>query len=49
VKDPVHIHDFHATVQHLMGLNHEQMTYKHLGRRYRLTDIAGQVLPGLLA
>jgi hypothetical protein len=49
VKDPVHIHDFHATVQHLMGLNHEQMTYKHLGRRYRLTDIAGKVLPGLLA
>lgn len=49
VKDPVHIHDFHATVQHLMGLNHEQMTYKHLGRRYRLTDIAGNVLPGLLA
>jgi hypothetical protein len=32
-----------------MGLNHEQMTYKHLGRRYRLTDIAGKVLPGLLA
>ena len=49
VKDPVHIHDFHATVQHLMGLNHEQLTYKHLGRRYRLTDIAGNVLPGLLA
>ncbi|MHA8066031.1 DUF1501 domain-containing protein [Aquirufa sp. ROCK2-A2] len=49
VKDPVHIHDFHATVQHLMGINHEQLTYKHLGRRYRLTDIAGKVLPGLIA
>ena len=49
VKDPVHIHDFHATVQHLMGINHEQLTYKHLGRRYRLTDIAGNVLPGLIA
>lgn len=49
VKDPVHIHDFHATVQHLMGINHEQLTFKHLGRRYRLTDIAGKVLPGLLA
>jgi hypothetical protein len=49
VKDPVHIHDFHATVQHLMGINHEQLTYKHLGRRYRLTDVAGNVLPGLLA
>jgi hypothetical protein len=33
----------------LMGINHEQLTYKHLGRRYRLTDIAGKVLPGLLA
>lgn len=49
VKDPVHIHDFHATVMHLMGLNHERLTYKHLGRRYRLTDIAGNVLPGLMA
>lgn len=49
VKDPVHIHDFHATVQHLMGIHHEQLTYKHLGRRYRLTDVAGKVLPGLIA
>jgi hypothetical protein len=49
VKDPVHIHDFHATVQHLMGINHEQLTYKHLGRRYRLTDVSGNVLPGLIA
>ncbi len=49
IKDPVHIHDFHATVQHLMGINHEQLTYKHLGRRYRLTDVAGNVLPGLMA
>jgi hypothetical protein len=49
IKDPVHIHDFHATVQHLMGLNHEQLTYKHLGRRYRLTDVSGKVLTGLLA
>ena len=49
VRDPVHIHDFHATVMHLMGLNHERLTYKHLGRRYRLTDVSGKVLPGLLA
>lgn len=48
-KDPVHIHDFHATILHLLGLNHEALTYKHLGRRYRLTDVAGKVLPGLLA
>jgi hypothetical protein len=49
VRDPVHTHDFHATIMHLMGLNHERLTYKHLGRRYRLTDIAGTVLPGLIA
>jgi len=49
VKDPVHVHDFHATVLRLMGIDHERLTYKHLGRRYRLTDIAGKVIPGLMA
>jgi hypothetical protein len=49
VRDPVHVNDFHATVLHLMGLNHEQLTYKHLGRRYRLTDVAGNVVQGILA
>jgi Protein of unknown function (DUF1501) len=49
IKDPVHIHDFQATVMHTMGLNHEQLTYKHLGRRYRLTDVTGKIIPGLLA
>jgi hypothetical protein len=49
VKDPVHINDFHATILHLMGLDHEKLTYKHLGRRYRLTDVAGNVVPGLIA
>jgi hypothetical protein len=49
VKDPVHVHDFHATVLHLLGLNHEQLTYKHLGRRYRLTDVAGKVMEQLIA
>lgn len=49
VKDPVSVHDFHATVLHLMGINHEQLTYKHLGRRYRLTDIAGEVVQGVIA
>ncbi|HSC54796.1 MAG TPA: DUF1501 domain-containing protein [Phnomibacter sp.] len=48
-KDPVHVHDFHATILHLMGLNHEQLTFKHLGRRYRLTDVAGNVVSGLMA
>ncbi|MBL0739710.1 DUF1501 domain-containing protein [Chryseolinea lacunae] len=49
VRDPVHVNDFHATVLHLMGLNHEQLTFKHLGRRYRLTDVAGKVVNGILA
>ncbi|MEM6767804.1 MAG: DUF1501 domain-containing protein [Bacteroidota bacterium] len=49
VKDPVHVNDFHATILHLMGLDHEKLTYKHQGRRYRLTDVAGEVVKGILA
>jgi len=48
VENPVHINDFHATVLHLLGLDHEQLTYKHLGRRYRLTDVAGKVIPDII-
>src|SRR5436190_1880577 len=48
-KDPVHVHDFHATILHLLGLDHERLTYKHSGRDYRLTDVAGQVVKGVLA
>ena len=49
VRDPVHIHDLHATILHLFGLDHEQLTYKFQGRRYRLTDVHGRVVPALLA
>ena len=49
IENPVHINDFHATVLHLMGLDHEKLIYKHLGRRYRLTDVAGEVVKGILA
>ncbi len=49
VENPVHINDFHATVLHLLGLNHERLTYKHLGRRYRLTDVAGKVVNDIIA
>ena len=49
IKDPVHVHDFHATMLHLMGINHEQLTFKHQGRRYRLTDVEGNVIKGLIA
>jgi hypothetical protein len=48
VKDPVHVHDFHATVLHQLGLDHEKLVYKHLGRRFRLTDVAGRVVHDLL-
>lgn len=48
-SDPVHVHDFHATALHLLGLDHEKLVYKHLGRRYRLTDVSGKVVPGIIA
>lgn len=49
IENPVHVHDFHATVLNLMGLDHEKLTYKHLGRRYRLTDVAGNIVKGIIA
>jgi hypothetical protein len=42
--DRTHINDLHATILHLLGLDHEQLTYKYNGRRFRLTDVAGQVI-----
>lgn len=48
-ENPVHVHDFQATIMHLMGINHEKFTYKHLGRRYRLTDVHGSVVHDLIA
>ncbi|MCA9089380.1 MAG: DUF1501 domain-containing protein [Planctomycetaceae bacterium] len=49
VRDGVHIHDLHATILHLLGIDHERLTYKFQGRRYRLTDVHGHVVPGILA
>ena len=49
VRDPVHVHDFQATLLHLLGIEHEQFTFKHQGRRYRLTDVHGHVVKALLA
>jgi hypothetical protein len=49
VKDPVHVHDFHATIMHLMGIDHERLTYKFQGRRFRLTDVSGNVVKSLLS
>ncbi|NHF61468.1 DUF1501 domain-containing protein [Flavobacteriaceae bacterium TP-CH-4] len=48
VENPVHINDFHATMMHLLGLDHEQLTYKYQGRRFRLTDVAGDVVKDIL-
>lgn len=49
VEQPVHVHDLHATILHLMGFNHEQLTYRHAGRDYRLTDVHGNVVHDVLA
>jgi hypothetical protein len=49
VKDGVHIHDFNATILRLLGIEHTKLTYKFQGRDYRLTDVHGNVVPGLLA
>jgi uncharacterized protein (DUF1501 family) len=48
-EDPVHVNDLHATLLHLLGLDHERLTYKFQGRQYRLTDVAGRVVAKLLA
>ena len=48
VKDPVHVHDFQATLLHLLGVDHERLTFKHQGRRYRLTDVHGHVVKDIL-
>ncbi|WPP51904.1 DUF1501 domain-containing protein [Catalinimonas niigatensis] len=48
-KDPVHVHDFQATLLHLMGVDHEKLTFKHQGRRFRLTDVAGKVVNDIIA
>jgi hypothetical protein len=48
VKDAVHVHDFHATLLHLAGVDHERLTFKHQGRRYRLTDVHGHVVKDIL-
>ena len=47
-KDPVHIHDLHATLLHLFGLDHKRLTYRFLGRDFRLTDVAGNLVPQLM-
>ena len=49
IRDGVHVHDFQATILHLLGIDHEKLIFKHQGRRYRLTDVSGQVVKNILA
>ena len=49
VENPVHVHDFHATLLHQMGIDHERLTYRNQGRDFRLTDVSGNVIPDLIA
>jgi uncharacterized protein (DUF1501 family) len=49
VENKVHVHDLHATILHLMGLDHEKLTYRYGGRDYRLTDVSGTVVKDILA
>jgi hypothetical protein len=48
VENPVHLHDLHATILHVLGLDHKRLTYRHSGRDYRLTDVAGNVVHDIL-
>jgi hypothetical protein len=49
VENPVHVHDFHATILHMLGLEHEKLTYRYAGRDFRLTDVHGRVVQEILA
>ncbi|MEM7559665.1 MAG: DUF1501 domain-containing protein, partial [Planctomycetota bacterium] len=49
VEDEVHVHDFHATCLHLLGIDHERLTYRHQGRDFRLTDVHGHVVKDIIA
>jgi hypothetical protein len=49
VENKVHVHDWHATILHLLGLDHEKLTYRYSGREMRLTDVKGEVVRGIVA
>ena len=49
VENPVHVHDLHATMLHLLGFDHEKLTYRYAGRDFRLTDVHGKVINAMLA
>lgn len=49
VESPVHVHDLHATILHLMGVDHERLTYRYQGRNFRLTDVHGELVHGIMS
>ena len=49
VEDKVHVHDLHATILHQLGFDHEKLTYRYNGRDFRLTDVYGTVVNGLVS
>ncbi len=49
VENPVHVHDLHATILHLLGFDHTKLTYRYAGRDFRLTDVEGEVVRDILA
>jgi hypothetical protein len=49
MENKVHVHDLHATILHLMGINHEDLTYRYSGRDFRLTDVHGHIVHDILA
>ncbi len=49
VEDPVHVHDLNATLLHLLGMDHTRLTFRFQGRDYRLTDVHGELVEGILA
>jgi hypothetical protein len=49
VRDPVHVHDLHANIFHLLGIDHTKLTYHYQGRDFRLTDVHGKIVKPILA
>jgi hypothetical protein len=49
IENKVHVHDLHATVLHLLGFDHERLTWRHAGRDFRLTDVSGEAVKGIMA
>jgi arylsulfatase A-like enzyme len=48
-QNPVHVHDLHATMLHLLGMDHEKLTYRYAGRDFRLTDVHGNIINEIIA